>query len=378
MRMSFRLVFFIFCMVGLVFYSFAALMSKEEKISIMSIEDLKKASPGIEYTKIHDQRRLNFSVFPIASSEDSTYATPIIPETFVLKIPKASIYSDAGYIIVNGKFMVAELIWPWSPIRKECLSFNNFPKAKKIKGRVVVLAQEGSHNYYHWMAEIVPKLSLLKDIPYDWVYLPSLDLPFQVKSLQLLGIDLKKVIEAKRDTYIEADEVIVPSYVSKSCYTPDWVAEYLKEKLAKPVIDDSEHVKFAPKVFISREKASYRHITNEDEIFDRLRLLGYEKYCLEELDFVEQIKLFAQAENIVAAHGAGLTNIVFCRPGTKVAELFQELEDDTYCYLSQTMKLDYICLKTTEFKSRPECGYNDTEISPKLFEKFIVDNLDKF
>jgi capsular polysaccharide biosynthesis protein len=40
------------------------------------------------------------------------------------------------------------------------------------------------------------------------------------------------------------------------------------------------------------------------------------------MSFEEQVGLFASASVIVAIHGAGLANLVFSRPGTKVIELF--------------------------------------------------------
>ena len=36
----------------------------------------------------------------------------------------------------------------------------------------------------------------------------------------------------------------------------------------------------------------------------------------------EQVKFFSSADMVVGAHGAALTNLVFCRPGTRVVELF--------------------------------------------------------
>jgi hypothetical protein len=42
-----------------------------------------------------------------------------------------------------------------------------------------------------------------------------------------MGIDPAKIIEADRDTYIEADMLIVPSFGSTSVYTPRWAIEYL-------------------------------------------------------------------------------------------------------------------------------------------------------
>lgn len=38
----------------------------------------------------------------------------------------------------------------------------------------------------------------------------------------------------------------------------------------------------------------------------------------------EQMASFKSATHVVAAHGAGLTNLVFCRPETKVLEIHVE------------------------------------------------------
>lgn len=86
----------------------------------------------------------------------------------------------------------------------------------------------------------------------------------------------------------------------------------------------------------------------------------------EDLSLIEQIVLFHNAEIIVAPHGAGLVNLLFARPGTKVIELFQAHEDDTYWYLSQVIGLDHVCVKTTEFK--PDGGYTDTIIPIESIE----------
>ena len=78
---------------------------------------------------------------------------------------------------------------------------------------------------------------------------------------------------------------------------------------------------FSPRVFISRRSALARRIANEDEVRRVLAPLGFAAYALEEMSFAEQVRLFAQAELIVAPHGAGLMNLAFAgRPG--VVELF--------------------------------------------------------
>jgi capsular polysaccharide biosynthesis protein len=39
------------------------------------------------------------------------------------------------------------------------------------------------------------------------------------------------------------------------------------------------------------------------------------------MPLAEQIAVFSRAECVVGPHGAGLTNLTFCRPGTKVVEI---------------------------------------------------------
>jgi capsular polysaccharide biosynthesis protein len=259
-------------------------------------------------------------------------------------------------------------LWRWSPLKKGKISLNqeNMPPIKYIKGRVIVLTQEGHDNYYHWITEILPKLELLKNIEYDWIYLPRLIHPFQYQTIALMGIDPSKVIEAEQDTYIEADEVIAPSYVSRSCYTPLRVAKFLQESFIK--FADTNKT-FPEKIFISRQKSSYRRVINEDAIFSLFESLGFKRINLEEVPFKEQVQLFNNARFIIAFHGAGLTNLIFCKQNTHVIEIFQEHEDDTYCYLSQTLNLKYECLKTTKFKKNG--GYTDTEVPLDLIKAFL-------
>jgi capsular polysaccharide biosynthesis protein len=49
--------------------------------------------------------------------------------------------------------------------------------------------------------------------------------------------------------------------------------------------------------------------------------LGFEPLCLETLPVREQLEAFAAAAVVVGVHGAGLTNLVACRPGATVLEL---------------------------------------------------------
>jgi hypothetical protein len=61
---------------------------------------------------------------------------------------------------------------------------------------------------------------------------------------------------------------------------------------------------------------------NEDAVVAWLAAMNFVAVPLEKLQLAEQIARFADADIIVAPHGAGLTNIVYARPGCRLAAVF--------------------------------------------------------
>jgi capsular polysaccharide biosynthesis protein len=163
---------------------------------------------------------------------------------------------------------------------------------------------------------------------------------FQDESLQLLGISKDKLIECTPETHILAKNIIVSSMAGYTAHVPKNVCQFLRnEFLEKVTIQKESNYK---RIFISREDAPHRKILNEDELFSFLEKYGFKKVKLSSLSFLEKIELFHCAEVIVSPHGAGLTNLIFCNPGTKIVEMFTP----TYlmpCFhiISNHMELDY-------------------------------------
>jgi len=68
---------------------------------------------------------------------------------------------------------------------------------------------------------------------------------------------------------------------------------------------------------------------------------------LENCSLAEQIALFDQAEVVVAQHGAGLANLIWAKPPTKVVEIYPSTIErkrqrfNHFGYLSQCMRLEY-------------------------------------
>ncbi|MDJ0630936.1 MAG: glycosyltransferase family 61 protein [Rhodobacter sp.] len=77
------------------------------------------------------------------------------------------------------------------------------------------------------------------------------------------------------------------------------------------------------KVFLKREKT--RTLMNFDEIESLLVARGFETLLPETLPPADQIRLFREADEIVAIHGAGLAPLLYCAPGAGPRRLIEIL-----------------------------------------------------
>ena len=73
-----------------------------------------------------------------------------------------------------------------------------------------------------------------------------------------------------------------------------------------------------------------------------LKSYGFEVIILSQLSLLEQVHIFNQASIIVSPHGAGLSNLAFCNPQTKVIEIFHpDYVNVCYWSISHLLNLDY-------------------------------------
>lgn len=75
------------------------------------------------------------------------------------------------------------------------------------------------------------------------------------------------------------------------------------------------------RLLISRAGQTTRRVLNEADLAARLAPLGFETVRPETLSHAEQVRLFHDAELVIAVTGAALTNLLFCSPSCTVIEL---------------------------------------------------------
>lgn len=187
------------------------------------------------------------------------------------------------------------------------------PPVRQCPGRVAVLNATGSHNFFHWTAEVLPRLwtVLQSGEQADW-YVVDGYARWQRESLAALGVSLDRVIQPHATLHLEADELLVPSLHPTQAIQP--LAAALATGLG--VTDSGSATRM-----ICIERSRSRRVHNAAAFAAWRRQRGFEDQRLEDLPLAQQIKLFREAAVVVAAHGAGLTHIIHCRPGTLVIEL---------------------------------------------------------
>ena len=77
------------------------------------------------------------------------------------------------------------------------------------------------------------------------------------------------------------------------------------------------------RIFITRSDAptAFRQLLNERELTDELAKLGYAALTPGALPPLEQARIFAQADRIIALHGSGGANVVFSSTKARVMHL---------------------------------------------------------
>lgn len=121
------------------------------------------------------------------------------------------------------------------------------------------------------------------------------------------------------------------------------------------------------KIYVARCNAS-RSFENEGQVVELMLKNGFEIVTPETMDFQSQVALFRDAVVVVAPHGAGLANLLWCSPGTEVIEIFSPLYfNDCYARLSTQLNLAYRPLWAQEGR-----GWGSVELSELLMTLDIL------
>jgi hypothetical protein len=241
-------------------------------------------------------------------------------------------------------------------------------KKPELSGTVgLVFDQWSIGNYFHWMAEVLPRLALLRKFQPDCTVLVPGPKPheFILQTVKAFGFD--KIYIMSPGEIVQIPDLLVAALPGFQGYiTPSLVRESrdtILSKLGAPALLKRRATR---RIYISRSLQSWRQLTNEAEVVALLTSYGFETIHFEKLSFVEQVCLMQETHIFIGIHGANMTNVLYMQPGGHVIEMLSDgYINLSYLYMSNSVGLNYSIVPST-VGSPPEVFHTYADITTDI------------
>jgi len=278
--------------------------------------------------------------------EFGRYEIPFEPE-YVWRLERdeqirSARITSSGTILINNKFLLDTDFGSLPGIADRPL------KRRRIDVDTAIVPW--SHKwatYYEFVIHVLSKLCRIKEAidPSSWaassVCYPLLNFSYERQYLALLGLGQDALLDTRKDVDLVARSIVISNLQSRSRLPSATAIAALR----RAFLDEGKQAHSGERgIFLSRERGE-RQVRNSAEVRRVVSSYGLEVVESVPASVEEQIRMFSQASVIVSPHGSGLTNLVWCAPGTRVIELFtRSFTPPMYAYISHVLGLRYACL----------------------------------
>jgi capsular polysaccharide biosynthesis protein/glycosyltransferase involved in cell wall biosynthesis len=253
---------------------------------------------------------------------DSTTAS--VCNLWVAKLEGAQVVGPSIGVMTKNRTFLGDVSIEFSKSIEDHGMMRRFtlPPAQLLQGKSVLLGSTGGNTYHHWMMEVIPRLRLLREAgvdvrSFDHVLVNDTVHDFQRECLASFGIKEKYYRSFTKGTRYICETLYLPSLPGLLGRPLNVTCDFLRK-----IFLESTSIKSARRLWIGRKAQLSRSLQGADEIEQCLRQRGFEDFEPGDWTVRKQAQAFFGADWVVAAHGAALTNLAFCRPGTRVIELF--------------------------------------------------------
>ena len=195
--------------------------------------------------------------------------------------------------------------------------------------------------YYDYLFFVAAKLCRIKDaLPASvfaeaTVAYPLLHTAFERDLLAILGIKQENLIDSRTHS-VRFSTAVLGDNNSWFYPNPDDVLSlrrYVQSVMPEPT-------GLARRIYIRR--SGRRRVLNEEALVALLTTYGFDIIEDQPRSIAEQVALYANASFIIGPHGASFANVLWCRPGTHLLELFADnYVPEYFRYLAELLGLRY-------------------------------------
>lgn len=299
---------------------------------------------------IVDQRAREYLAMQsyIPSSDGTIDLRPV----FSCQIDGAKFDLKTGLLVTRDNRIVLESGVDLSRIQNSPMYGSSKYDFEYLSGTYTSIWGLFTHNYGHWMIECLLRLYALHAGHGEGAKLlmPDALTPVQRESLLACLPPNVEVVYLPRQSRVRVDRFIFlspPTAGTSFYFVPKAHLDYARRCIFKHCRIDHPPAR-KNRIFISRKKAAYRHMHNQDGVNALLARRGFKAYDLEDLSFAEQVALFHDAEMVVSPHSSGLINLLFAPPETRVLEISALAPEPSFYSLSQALGQRYYYLFGSE------------------------------
>ena len=246
-------------------------------------------------------------------------------------------------------------------------------RRRRLRGNIYSLLCLWGTEFYHWFHDVLPRLeTALPHLPPDTRFLiNSNPKPWQLDSLAAFEIKPEQLEIQPARVYTRAERLWFATPVGHTTLASGAIIKRVANRLRHHFVEDNSEEKLR-RLHISRRKTNFRRIVNENEIIPLLEERGFETVLSEELSLREQVKWFSATVAMVGVHGAGLTNLMYCAPGSYIGEIYTGRVFPHYLVTARQLGLSF-----GRFEADPAAGSgSDLQVNPAAFRKWICGALD--
>ncbi len=205
-----------------------------------------------------------------------------------------------------------------------------FSKAEIIeldnKYRYVMFFDHFHENFTHFMVESYPRLyAFMQNLSASEKSNLKVIVPIKKQSyysynpwefidpcLNALGITEDKRIYLQENKILMAKTLYLPSHVKLLPVVVNSSRFLIDSLPTKSAVNTYE------RIYISRRAAMNRKLSNEQECMNLLDKHGFKEILMEDYSFQEKISIMQAAKVVITTDSSATTNIIFCKPGTKI------------------------------------------------------------
>lgn len=240
-----------------------------------------------------------------------TYQASLQRKVGVLK--DCAVHTHSGLIRLDSGFIIDAVLPHWQQLIYQgglVHEYKALSRTRKyLRGTFVVIP--GAKYFYHFLIEDLPNISwALEHYPECKVILSSESPDWQREILSELKIDFE--ITSTKALIIEK-LVFVTS--PRALTSPDISRIKNLRKKSTPSTGNLN-------LYITRGDKDRGNLQIEEGLIKFFSDKGYKIVNPDEITFSQQVKYFEEASKVVSFHGGALANLVWCRPGTLVLEIF--------------------------------------------------------